>query len=773
MTESHPTQNESALSVRPAARPPVPPTEPRRRSPTAQPRRRPAPRRRGHIVFTFLLWTLVTVAALAVATGTFLFIAAPTDLIRDQISQQVRDRTGRELHVAGKTSFRIFPHVGVRLERVSLSAPLTMSSDPMLRVSEVDANVQIWPLLRGEVRIERLVLRRPELNLHVDSAGRRTWDFAQAWQQPADPEPLPRVIYAQLPGVGSGKRDKTGSRSLALHDVRIEDGSVQYIDDRRNTREDISDINLKFALPSLAVPLDAKGSLNWRRERMRVNLKVDSPAALASGAPSPVTLGITGKPVEVSYTGAVKLGQRDLEGEVSLKTKSLRALASWLGKSLPKGEGEAPLALKGNIKVEAASTKITNADILFDDTRIQGSISHDGWNGPRPLINAELRLNELDINLWLPLGDPGAHERTRLRGTERSHKKHRDADSAETIEDLIKQDDAAPKAGDSGRVEPQVRGFVARHGWSENPFNFASLGLFDGNIKLATDRILYRDVKTGTANILAALENRVLTARLEDLKIYDGKGEGVMRLDASSPEPTLQAKFQFDDVSGFELLRDAAEFDWVAGKGRVLVAVAGRGRTERQMVETLTGEAQFAFRDGALVGYNIPQIIRGLQQGRISGLERDLAQKTDFSELTATFKITNGIAENRDLRLMSPLLRVTGTGTADMPRRTLDYTVRPKLVASLAGQGGAPSATGFELPVNITGSWDRPHVKPDFDSVLKDPDKVLEAAKDVGRQLKGKDVNEVVRGLLGKEGDPDDNKTKKKAREFLNQFLKN
>jgi len=200
--------------------------------------------------------------------------------------------------------------------------------------------------------------------------------------------------------------------------------------------------------------------------------------------------------------------------------------------------------------------------------------------------------------------------------------------------------------------------------------------------------------------------------------------------------------------------------------------VAGRGRSERRMVETLTGEAQFAFRDGALVGYNIPKIIRGLQQGRISGLDRDLTQKTDFSELTATFKIANGIADNRDLQVTGPLLRVTGAGTADMPRRTLDYTIRPKVVASLNGQGGAQSAPGFEVPVKITGSWDRPNLKPDLDGVLKDPDKAIEAAKEIGKQLKGKDVKNVVRGLLGSDGDPDDNKKKKKAREFLNQFLK-
>ncbi len=765
MTDTRPTQRNIAANA-PAARPPVPRAESRPPA-SSRPPRRPPPRARSSVIYSFLLWTTVTIAALAVAAGTFLFIAAPTDLVRDQLIQQVRERTGREMHVAGRTSFRIFPHVGVRLERASLSSPHSMGSDPMLRIAEVEANVEIWPLLRGEVRVGRLVLRRPELNLRVDTAGRRTWDFAQ----PVETEPLPRVIYAQMPSVGGGGKRENALRSFALHDVRIDDGTIRYSDDRKNTQEEISDLNLRFALPSLSTPLKAKGNLNWRRERMTINIMLDSPAALVAGASSPLTIAIAGRPVEMSYSGSISAGQRGVDGEVTLKTESLRTLASWLGRPLPKGEGPAPLSLKGNIQVDAATTKITNADILLDDTHIRGTISHEGWNGPRPLVNADLHLSALDINQLLPLGDPGVRERERHRGNSgEKRQRHRQTEPAQSIEDLIQRESASP--GSNGQAEPQVRGFVARHGWSEVPFNFASLGLFDGTIRLATDRVLYRDVKTGTARIEATIDNRVLTARLEDMQIYGGKGEGLMRLDASNAEPTLQTKLQFSDVSAFEFLKDSSEFDWISGKGRVFVAVAGRGKTERQMVETLAGEAEFAFRDGALVGYNIPQMIGGLQKGKLPDLDRNLKQKTEFSELAATFKITNGIAENRDLRLTSPVLRVTGAGTADLPRRTLNYLMRPKLVASL-GQTGTPSQQGFELPVKITGSWDRPNVQPDFDSVLKDPDKVIEAAKEVGRQLKGKDVNEVVRGLLGNEGDADDNKTKKKARELLNQFLKN
>jgi AsmA protein len=59
-------------------------------------------------------------------------------------------------------------------------------------------------------------------------------------------------------------------------------------------------------------------------------------------------------------------------------------------------------------------------------------------------------------------------------------------------------------------------------------------------------------------------------------------------------------------------------------------------------------------------------------------------------------------------------VRASGAGTVDLPQRSLDYTVRPKLVAKLSGQGGERDAAGIEIPVHITGPWEQPDVSPDI-----------------------------------------------------------
>ncbi|MEC9250131.1 MAG: AsmA-like C-terminal region-containing protein, partial [Pseudomonadota bacterium] len=79
--------------------------------------------------------------------------------------------------------------------------------------------------------------------------------------------------------------------------------------------------------------------------------------------------------------------------------------------------------------------------------------------------------------------------------------------------------------------------------------------------------------------------------------------------------------------------------------------------------------------------------------------------QTDFSSLSGTFSITGGRADNSDFSMLSPLLRVGGTGYVDLPSQSLDYRMRPRLVASIEGQGGSSSLRGVEIPVRIRGGF--------------------------------------------------------------------
>jgi AsmA protein len=96
-------------------------------------------------------------------------------------------------------------------------------------------------------------------------------------------------------------------------------------------------------------------------------------------------------------------------------------------------------------------------------------------------------------------------------------------------------------------------------------------------------------------------------------------------------------------------------------------------------------------------------------------------QETAFTEMDGTFTITNGIVKNTDLQLKSSLLQVAGAGTIDLPKRTVNYRIEPKIA------GDAPGG-GISVPIVIEGPWDNISYHPQFDALLKNP-KALDALK--------------------------------------------
>jgi AsmA protein len=177
-------------------------------------------------------------------------------------------------------------------------------------------------------------------------------------------------------------------------------------------------------------------------------------------------------------------------------------------------------------------------------------------------------------------------------------------------------------------------------------------------------------------------------------------------------------------------------------------------------VQSLNGTSNVTVSDGAVIGFDLGGAMHELSEGSIPTFASDPAKKTDFRRLNGTFAIANGIATNNDLKLDSQHLHASGAGTVDLPQRSLDYTVRPKLVANLGGDGGEANAAGIEVPVHITGSWEKPDISPDIEGAINSPG-TIDAVKQIGKQLKGKNAGEVVQDLFGESKDGGPSKAQK------------
>jgi AsmA protein len=741
----------------------------------------PPPRRAAD--FEERSWSLPRIALMVVGFGVvvtglaaFGLSMMSADFVRDRIVAAVKERTGRDLVVAGSASFNIFPSVGVSLEKVSLSAaPGMTDAPPLVSMGALDVNVSLLPLLQRELRIKRLVLREPQFNLAVDADGRKSWRFTE---RPDAREPVrfaqaagagsdaPGGLASDAPTSGSNKGAPLRLSQLKLDDVRVDNGTIHYSDARSGSQHEIKSLNVSLALPAITEPLTAKGDMVWNGKAATFEGALTSVSSVLDDRPAKLKVSFASDALQTSFEGTATFRDTmDAEGILSAQSPSVRDLSRWMGVVLPPSKGFGALTAKGIIRTSDKTTTFSSAEISLDGAIARGQISVDKA-GARPRVNANLKLSELDLNTYKHDGSLSEPPAARPASEAAAPSGGSSPGGASSINDLLARDPASGPASPS----PRVKGNAHHDGWSDEPYDLDLLGLLDADAKLSVARLFVRDIKVGQSELTVALKNRVMKTTIDDMRLYDGRGRGIVTFDGSQQaSASIGANITLENISGQPLLKDAADIDKLAGKGRLAFALAGQGQNERQLIETLNGKIEASFADGAIIGINIPQMIRGIGQGRFSAGTAP-TDKTEFSEMSSTWSVTNGVAQNQDLKLMSPLMRLTGSGSVMLPSRELDYMLKPRIVANLQGQGGEQNASGIEIPVRVTGPWQQPKFAPDFKGVLKDP-KTADTIKEIGKQFKGKSAGEIANELLGSGNSADGQNQKSKAKDLLKQFL--
>jgi len=251
-------------------------------------------------------------------------------------------------------------------------------------------------------------------------------------------------------------------------------------------------------------------------------------------------------------------------------------------------------------------------------------------------------------------------------------------------------------------------------------------------------------------------KNGVIKVDPASAALYQGGYQGNVTLDVRGDTPKVSVNERLSGIQAGPLLKDLTGKDRITGAADLTARLNFRGIEPDAVRKTLNGTLNFAFRNGAVKGINVAHLIR-VAQARIKGQPlppETEANETDFSELTGSAKITNGVLRNDDLLAKSPLLRVSGKGTVNLPAESLDYVLTTKIVGSLEGQGGAglDELKGVAIPIRITGTFAEPKYAVQLDEVLKARAK-QEIEKQIEKKLGDKlpeGVGGALKGLLGR-----------------------
>ncbi len=171
-------------------------------------------------------WTILTViAVLAVAVvvaGVAVLNSMDFNQYRGLIAEQVKAATGRDLTIAGDLSLDISLNPAVAVEEVTFANAPWGSRPEMATLRRLEAEVELLPLLMGDVRVTRVVLVGLDALVETDAKGRGNWEFAapeEAAEEGDEAGPLPVVREVRIRDLKVAYLDgRTGRRTVVVID---------------------------------------------------------------------------------------------------------------------------------------------------------------------------------------------------------------------------------------------------------------------------------------------------------------------------------------------------------------------------------------------------------------------------------------------------------------------------------------------------------------------------------------------------------------------------
>jgi AsmA protein len=734
------------------------------------------------------------VAFFAVALG--LLFLLPTDQIGQLASDQLKKQTGRTLTLSGSFSPTLYPTFGVKTDRITISNADWATEPVMIAADGAAVGVNFMALLSGSVEIEKLELISPVVHLEKAKDGRVNWDFSKGASSTST-----STEVASSNG---------GTPSLEIGN--ISNGQLIYVDRTVGSVVNVSSINGSVALPkgSTQADFDLSATINGRagtakgtvadlqalleKSNTKINgaltvagasLNLTGDVQLTDALPTIVadfTASIpdpsnTAESFAVSLPDQVKsLKNITTTGKLRLNDAGLNANATTAAEY---GGKSVDVAFAVSSSENWLQTSEFDADVsaILDGI---GSASYNGriGKGRENFADGDFEaiFNDLRAAMALLNVDPGTPAGTfksasmsgRFALTPAGKYRLRKATlklDQNTLTGAISitpkdprplflaqlnggQLDLSAYTADSAGSGGQSSGGASTSGWSKEPIALNGLGTIDADIDLRAQGINLGVSQLGKTDVTAKLRNGLLTLNLKDVRAFQGATSGIISL-RGGDSVAFETKVSAKGVQLEPFLGQLLDMDRLGGSGNTNLALKGRGQSLHQIMTSLSGNGTVKFTDGVIKGVDLASMMRNLKSafGGFDGA-------TEFSSLDGTFSMDQGVLNNVDLSLISPLFKAAGKGSVDIGGQAMNYIVTPTRLSKDAE---------FSVPVTITGPWQNLKFRPDLDKLLnllldkklkdsEDAKKLKKKLEDAKAKLKNPE-DELKRKLQKKLGD--------------------
>ena len=709
------------------------------------------------------------------------------DDYKPQIIQAVKDKNQRTLRLDGNIKLTFFPSIGADLGKASLSE--YKSENEFAAIDGAHVSLALWPLLAKRLEVNEVEINGLKATLAKFKNGKTNID--------------------DLLGKDEGKPKDTPNRAVKfdIASVQVAKAELNYRDEMIGAQYSLKDLNLKTGRiangvpakidfsarvqanqPSLDIATQLKTTLTFDLDRQSYKLEgLDLQAKGAALDFSNLELQANGdasanlstqefsaKKLTASATGlkekdhfdskldapALNLSKDKFSGDkLTLDAKLEGASGNLAARlTLPGLEGNAQffkssaLALDIDIKqpdqafkMRLSSPVAGNFEVRqFNLADLTISVNASGDKLPNKSLSSELK-GSVQVD-----GSRQSVQASLAGGLLQSQIKAKMALNNFTNPAIRFDVDADQFDADLYMPKKQAGGADAGSTAGGRPFDLSALKKLnlEGSLRLGSFKLA--NVKSSQVRLDVMAHNGTLSLGPLTANLYQGSMLGNVTVNAAQTIPGFVVNGKLSGINISPLLKDAANFDILEGKGNVAINLSTQGNTVSALKKALNGNMALNMTDGAVKGINIAKTLRdaGNLFGKQSQAQAASAEeKTDFSEMKASFKVSNGVAHNDDLSLKSPLLRLTGNGDINIGDESINYLAKATLATTLQGQGGRDNVGGITVPVRLNGPFSNLKYTLDFGAMVGGAVKQkIEAKKE---EVKARLKDQLKEGLKG------------------------
>lgn len=591
---------------------------------------------------------LVLVLIVVVVAVPFLI---PAETYKQQITQAVKDATGRDLTIDGNFDLQLGLTTSVSAEGIRFANAEWGEAPALAEVGRFAVDVELLPLLGGEVSVPRLELADATIALETDAQGRNNWDFAGAAEAGAPSD--------SAPGDSGG-----GGIAAHLGDLSIDNVKLSMTDARSGERIDAALVRARVASESADDPMVIEVEGNWGDDPLIVEGQVGSIAAATGGGPFPVNIKADAFGIQVALDGGIADPQaaKGLDLALSVNARNLSGLKAFAGDALPTA---GPLSLTAKIAGEPDAIDVSDINFNFGNTDLTGNVSLR-MAGDRPSLTAKLASNRIDL---VELQPAGASDKAGGAATSRG--------SGETAE--------------SAKVFPS------------DPLPLDGLSAADADIDVTIGELITPTLTARDTVVKVSLQDGKLNVEPLGTTVADSKVQGSISLARQNDSATLDLKLTSESLDLGKLITEAGVTDLLEGNASLDVDLQGNGSSVAAIMGSLNGHSRVLMNEGRARTEAFDLLVGGLSSvmGSVFGSK---SEWTVVECMASDFKIENGVAKSQVMLINTEYTVVSGEGDVNLGAEALNLVVTPQ----------PKSATlNVSVPVKVGGTFADPTFKPD------------------------------------------------------------